>query len=356
MGLESVFPTILGYKDSVSLGLKANFSDPIRLDVLRITGAYSIDSDLPSDERPNVMIDYRHIVADNTPLAGTWNFGARLNNADFYDLFGPTKQSRKGMRFFVGYDKTLLFDDPRKLSLETEINHFADIDALPRYQDIPASIDKLTSVDARLKYSHTRRSLGAVDDEKGIKWSIGGLVNYVDSDTIPKFGGNFDFGFALPIRNSSIWFRNAAGVAFGDQLDEFANFFFGGFGNNYVDSGDVKRYREFYAFPGFELNAIPGRNFYRGMIEWNLPPWRFSRVGTPSYYLSYARPALFVSSLTTNLDDSALKVEAANVGAQLDFQFTINSRYDMTLSFGYAFGYLDSSKFDEEFMVSLKIL
>jgi hypothetical protein len=92
------------------------------------------------------------------------------------------------------------------------------------------------------------------------------------------------------------------------------------------------------------------------MIEWNLPPWRFSRVGTPSYYLSYARPALFVSSLTTNLDDSALKVEAANVGAQLDFQFTINSRYDMTLSFGYAFGYLDSSKFDEEFMVSLKIL
>jgi hypothetical protein len=356
MGLESIFPTILGYKDSVSLGVKANFSDPIRLDVLGITGAYSIDSDLPSDERPNIMIDYRHIVVNNTPLAGTWNFGARLNNADFYDMFGPTKQSRKGKRFFVGYDKTLLYDEPRRLSVETELNHFAGIDALPRYQDIAASIDKLTSIDARLLYSHTRRSLGAVDEEKGIKWSFGGLVNYVDGDTIPKIGGNFDFGFALPIRNSSIWFRNAAGAAFGDQLDEFANFFFGGFGNNYVDSGEVKRYREFYAFPGFELNTIPGRNFYRGMLEWNLPPWRFSRVGTPSYYLSYARPALFVSSLTTNLDDSALKVEAASAGAQIDFQFTINSRYDMTLSFGYAVGYLEGSRNDDEFMVSLKIL
>jgi len=72
--------------------------------------------------------------------------------------------------------------------------------------------------------------------------------------------------------------------------------------------------------------------------------------------MSFVRPTLFVSSLTTNLDDSALKVEAANIGAQIDFRFTVKSRYDMTLSFGYALGYLDSSRNDEEFMVSLKIL
>lgn len=44
------------------------------------------------------------------------------------------------------------------------------------------------------------------------------------------------------------------------------------------------------------------------------------------------------------------------VGTQIDFRFTINSRYDMTLSFGYALGYLDSARNDEEFIVSLKIL
>jgi hypothetical protein len=92
------------------------------------------------------------------------------------------------------------------------------------------------------------------------------------------------------------------------------------------------------------------------MIEWNMPPWRFSRAGSPNFYMSYARPTIFVSSLTTNLDDDLLKIEAASVGAQLDFAFTIKSRYKMTLSFGYALGYLDSTKTDEEFMVSLKIL
>ncbi len=221
---------------------------------------------------------------------------------------------------------------------------------------MPASIDKLTSFDAQLEFSHVRSSLGAVDGEKGIKWSLGTLVNYVDGDTIPKIGGNFDFGFALPIRNSSIWFRNAVGAAFGDATDEFANFFFGGFGNNYVDHQEVKRYREFYAMPGFELNAIPGRNFHRAMLEWNLPPIRFSRAGTPNFYTSWARTSIFATSLITNFDDSAIRQEAANVGAQVDFKFKVRSRYDLTLSFGYATAFLEGSRFDEEFMVSLKIL
>ena len=354
--LESIFPTVLGYKDSVSLALKANFSDPVMLDALNIGLGYSLDRDLPSDERPNFMIDYRHSVISASPLAGTWLFGAHLNRADFYDLFGPTKQSRKGTRFYVGYEKMLVYDEPRVLEFDAELNHYSDIDALPRYQDVPASIDQLTSFDVRLGFSHVRKSLGAVDDEKGIEWNIAATVNYVDSDTIPKIGGNFDFGFALPLRNSSIWFRNAVGAAFGDATDEFANFFFGGFGNNYVDHQEVKRYREFYAMPGFELNQIPGRNFHRAMLEWNLPPLRFSRAGTPNFYTSWARPAIFATSLVTNFDDSAIRQEATNVGGQVDFKFKVKSRYDLTLSFGYAVGYLEGSRFDEEFMVSLKIL
>jgi hypothetical protein len=356
MRLESMYPIVLGYKDSVSLALKTNFSDPVMLDSLSVALGYSLDSDLPSEERPNLMIDYRHSVIDNSPLAGTWLLGARLNNADFYDLFGPTKQSRKGTRFYVGYEKSLLYDEPRLLGFSTELNHYANIDALPRFQDVPASIDSLTSFDFKLDFSHVRSSLGAVDDEKGIKWNLAATLNYVDGDTIPKIGGNFDFGFALPLRNSSIWFRNAVGAAFGDASDEFANFFFGDFGNNYVDHQEVKRYRDAYSMPGFELNAIPGRNFHRALLEWNLPPIRFSRAGVSNFYSSWGRPALFVSSLVTNLDDSALRQEATSVGAQIDFQFKVKSRYDLTLSFGYAVGYLDGSRFDEDFMVSLKIL
>jgi len=355
-GLESMYPIILGYKDSVSLGLRANFSDPIQLDSLSIAASYSVDSDLPVDERLNVNIEYRHAVISSSPFAGTWRFGARRNYADFYDLFGPTKVSRKGNRFFVGFEKTLLYDEPRRLEFKTELNHYNDMDALPRYQNIPATFDELTTFGALLEYTHVRKSLGAVDDEKGFTWKLGATADFVDGDTIPKVLAEFDFGFALPWGHSSIWIRNSAGVAFGDPLDEFANFFFGGFGNNYVDHLEIKRYRNFYAMPGFELNAIPGRNFHRAMLEWNLPPIRFRRVGTPRFYLSWARTALFATYLTTNLDDSALEQNAHNFGIQIDFRFTVKSRLNMTLSTGYAKAYGNDSFSDDEWMISLKIM
>ena len=357
LGMESLYPTLLGYKDSVSLGLKANFSDKLRLDTLKIGAGYSVDSDLPSEERPNFSIVYHHNVISASPLSGAWTFSAKHNNADFYDLFGPTKRSRKGNQFSVEYGKTLISDNPRHLSLTINASHHTDMDALPRYQNIPVTFDELSSLYADLEYSDVKGSLGAVDDEKGYAWRIGTAVTHVDSDTIPKVLAGFDFGFPLPWKHSSIWLRNSAGGAFGDPFDEFSNFFFGAFGNNYVDRGSVKRYREYYAMPGFELNAVPGRNFHRAMLEWNLPPLRFTRVGTPGFYMSWARPALFYTALTTNFDDSAIRQEVQSAGIQIDFRFTILSRMSMTLSAGYAKGFgNDLIPDDEEFMLSLKIL
>jgi len=356
LGGESWYPIVEGYKDSVSLGVRANFSDPVRLDTLTIDAAHSIDSELPSDERPNISIEYKHTAFSASPLSGTWHFGAHLNYSDFYDLFGPTKQSRKGQRYTIGYDKTLLYDEPRVLRFSTELSHHRDMDALPRYQNIPVTFDEMTTLYADLQYEHLRRSLGAVDDEKGFKWSLAATVNRVDGDTIPKIGAEFDFGFALPLKHSSIWFRNAVGAAFGEPDDEFSNFFFGGFGNNYIDSGDVKRYRHYYALPGFELNAIPGRNFYRSMLEWNLPPIHFKRAGTPNFYVSWIRPAIFASILESNIDDDAIRTRANNVGMQIDFQIKMKSRFDLTFSAGYAKGWGDGDFEDDEFMISLKIM
>ncbi len=108
--------------------------------------------------------------------------------------------------------------------------------------------------------------------------------------------------------------------------------------------------------PGFELNELAGRNFHRAMLEWNLPPLRFRRVGTPGFYLSWARPAFFVSHLTTNLDDRVIRDEKTSAGLQIDFRFTILSHRNLTLSLGYAKGLGDSPILDnDEFMASLKI-
>jgi hypothetical protein len=357
MGLQSTYPVVLGYKDSVSVGYQFNFSDKIYLDNLNIGVAYSTDSDLPSDERPNITIDYTHTVVSASPLSGTWNFGAALNGADFYDLAGPTKYSRKGTRFTVGYDKTLIYDGPKSLGLSFNVNHYADMDALPRYQNVSTNVDKFSTFNGSLEYSNIRSSLGAVDGEKGLRWLLGTSVSYVDGDYVPQYLAEFDFGFPLPWKHSTIWLRNSVGASDGDILDEFAKFYFGGFGNNYVDRGPIKRYREFYAMPGFELNQIGGRNFHKAMLEWNLPPARFTRVGTPGFYLTWARPSLFANYLTTNLDNSVLRDEVKSAGIQIDFRFTVLSRLRMTLSLGYAKRFGNPGILnDDEFMASLKIL
>ncbi len=356
LSLESIYPIIEGYKDEVALGINASFSDSLRLDTIDFSASHSIDSSLPSSEDIHATLEWRHIVATATPLAGSWTVTLRHNPADFYDLFGPTQRSLRGQSASVKYEKTLVYDKPREMHLTVDLSHYTNLDRLPRYQNVDVTFDTLSTFGALLEYTHVRKSLGAVDDEKGFTWSLGATADHVDGDTIPKVLAQFDFGFALPWKHSSIWLRNSAGAAFGEPLDEFANFFFGGFGNNYVDHGEIKRYREYYAMPGFELNAIPGRNFHRAMLEWNLPPVRFKRVGTSRFYLSWARTALFASNLTTNLDNSLIQLETQSYGIQIDFRFTVMSRLDMTLSTGYAKAYGNNSFSDDEWMISLKIL
>ena len=357
LGLENIYPVVEGYKDEFALGINTTFSDPIMLDRIDLSVSHSIASDLPSSEDIHAKLEWKHVVTRQTPLSGLWTTTLRHNAADFYDLFGPTKRSRKGQSATVQYDKTLIYDEPRKLDLNLNLSHYMNMDQLPRYQNIDVTFDDMTTLSADLSYAHVKKSLGAVDDEKGFKWRIIAAATNVDGDDIPKFFGNFDFGFALPWGHSSVWFRNSAGVAFGDVDDPFANFFFGGFGNNYVDSGDIKRYRHEYALPGFELNEFGGRNFLRSMVEWNLPPIRFRNIGGDRFFLTWARPAIFATTVVTNSDSSSLQRNISSVGAQLDFRFTVLSRLDMTLSMGYALGFGDDvTGSPDEFMLSLKVL
>ena len=123
-----------------------------------------------------------------------------------------------------------------------------------------------------------------MDDEGGRRWSAVVRSDYVDGTVVPKIYATYDKGLPLHVGHSSVWSRSAAGFSTGSRESPFANFFFGGFGNNYVDRLDEKRYREWSSFPGAELNEIAGRNFVKSTVEWNAPPWRFRRAGIPGFY------------------------------------------------------------------------
>jgi hypothetical protein len=195
-----------------------------------------------------------------------------------------------------------------------------------------------------------------VDDETGLKWSAAAQTALVDGAVFTRSRGTFDLGFALPAGHASIWFRQAAGFSPHDRDEPFANFYFGGFGNNYVDRGEVKRYREPYSLAGLELNEIGGRNFVKSTIELNLPPLRFERLGTPGFYVPFLRPALFVSGLATNLDHGPTRRRILSSGAQLDASIAMLSALEMTFSVGAGIAIEDGQPPRRELMLSLKVL
>ncbi|MDH3645731.1 MAG: hypothetical protein OER80_03070 [Gammaproteobacteria bacterium] len=347
LDLSSGYPVIEGYRDSVALGYNLSWSDPMLFNRLTTTLSHSLDSSLSSSETLHADIEYRKF---------NWRFHYWHNTADFYDLSGPTERSRKGDAFIVGYEKALIFDKPRRMDLDVSVAHYTGLDTLPNNQNVATSFTKLSSANIDLSYSHTRKSLGSVDHEKGFRWDVASYADYVGSDFISKFRAGLDFGFALPLKHSSLWFYNSAGRSSGDRNNAFANWFFGSYGNNYVDDGEVKRYRDFDSFPGFDIDQLSGQDFGKSIIEWNLPPVTFKEVGIPAFYLSWMRTALFAGTLVTDIGSGTFDKTYNSLGIQTDLHFTIVHRLPMTLSVGFAQGYVGSNKFDNEWMVSLKIL
>ena len=303
---ESVYPIVQGYKTNAAVGMRWNMSDRIRLNRASVAASFLPVTDLPASERLHVEGEYERY---------DWRGHASFNKADFYDLFGPTKTGRKGYVVGVGRSTTLVYDEPRRLTLAVDGSFSGNLDRLPDFQNVPVDVNRLAILDAELAFSDTRKSLGAVDAESGTLWTVAAQGSLVDRSPFANVQGSFDRGMALPVNHMSIWFRQAAGFSPNDRTEPFANFFFGGFGNNYVDSGNEKRYRETYSLPGAELNEIGGRNFVKSMVELNLPPLRFDRFGTSGFYVPWLRPAVFAGGLATNLDDRFVRRALLNGGA-----------------------------------------
>jgi hypothetical protein len=240
--------------------------------------------------------------------------------------------------------------------LDVDVGVFGGLDRLPEYQNIAVDARRLATLDVTLAFADVRNSLGAVDDEAGTTWTVAGNTQYVNGALIPRVRADFARGVALPAGHSSIWFRQWAGFSPRSRVQPFANFYFGGFGNNYVDTGNEKRYRESFAFPGVNINETGGRNFLKSMVELNLPPVRFARIGTPGFHATWMRPALFTSALVTNLDAPAERRALVNAGAQLDVRLSLLSVLDLTVSVGGGVAFEHAQAPRREVMVSLKVL
>ncbi len=345
--LMSAYPIVEGYKDHAAGGVRLNFMDPAGLNALDAAFTWSPGGGLPDDQRPHARLRYRRFP---------WTVSASWNRADFYDLFGPTKTGRKGTSLAAGYDLPLVSESPRALDASFGLAAHRGLERLPAYQNIATDFGEFYTGSAALAYSRLRKTIGGIEPEKGIAWGLSLDGTAVKGDVYPQLSGTLDVGFLLPWDHSSLWLRTAGGQAFGDRDSPFAAFYFGGFGNNWVDHREVNRYREWYSFPGLELNEAGGRNFAKSMLEWTLPPLRFRRVGVSALYANWARLALFAHGLATDLDRGAQRREWLGLGGQLNLKLVVFSSLESTLSLGYAMAIADGRRPADEVMASLKIL
>jgi len=343
----SVYPIVQGYKDSVAYGGRIDFSDGLGLAGVSLTAGYSPDAALKANERAHVGLTFHD---------WGWKVSAAYNKTDFYDLFGPTKESLKGFAGELGYKKTLRYKAPRTLDLDWSVAGYVGLDRLPDYQNVVAPFDKFLTGRISLTYSRLEKSLGAVDDEKGIRWKVATQGNAVNGDFYPRLYGLIDYGFLTPLRNSPVWIRSSVGKSFGDRVQPFANFYFGGFGNNWIDHQEVSRYREYYSFPGVDLDQIGATDFAKTTVEWNLPPKHFRHFGTTYLYCNWARLTLFSGVIVGNMASSVDRRFFGDAGMQVDFKVVISSYLNTTFSVGGAAAQDRNGRRSEELMISLKLL
>ena len=281
---------------------------------LGVIAAYTPDTNLPSNERGHVDIFGRYEF---------WKAELAWNRSDFYDLFGPTKRSRKGYAAKLGYDWLLVYDGPRRLDALFDVAWYDQIDTLPTAQNVATSFTRLLTTSAELKYTDVRQSIGAAEDEKGIAWSVLYTGQETQGATSPQLLGTLGYGIPLPIPNSSIWSWTAGGIANGANNPTLANFYFGGFGNNYVDDKSIKRYREPQSLPGFDIDQVSALHFVKELVELNAPPdlLRVGRARRPRISTGSA-PSVFAAGLWTEPANSSLRKSYASVGTQVDMRFS----------------------------------
>ena len=147
-----------GYKDWAAVGMRSNLSDRLQLNRLSLSASCSPDTDLPAR---NACICGRNIERFD------WRAEAVVNEADFYDLFGPTKRAQ-GLRHGMGRKSTCSTTsrgtwNSTSRALSRVISTGCPIPRTARGRERPGTVD------ATLRFSDVRNSLGTVDEETGVK-------------------------------------------------------------------------------------------------------------------------------------------------------------------------------------------
>lgn len=381
--LNYAYPILIGYKNKFGVGYNFKFQDPLGLRALDFSISYtpnqwkngfdSAEGDIDKDEQFHASLNYSTAKLSGF-LSGKYDFYAFYNRADFYDLFGPTKRSRKGINVGFDYNQSLIYDNPKNLDLNIGASAYYGLNQSPEFQQINFEDQNFNTnlfynLYTSLSYRDLRGSVGAVDAEKGFKSSLTLSNSITEGNFFPKINGTLDVGLQLPVDHTSLWIRNAFGNSFSKDINPFTRFGFAAFGNNYIDNAASKMYRGSFSFAGLSYDSektIIAKQFFKSTLELILPPVRYRKLGFMNLFATHSHATLFAGGLftknydTTAVIDQNLDVEYSedfrNIGFQIDTKIVMFSHLSSTFSFGWAraFEIGATKRSFDEWMISLK--
>lgn len=353
---QGAYPDISGFMDRQAwnnmtpvLGYHFAFYDPLSLFTINMFFGASPWSNNEWKNRFHASAEIKY---------WQWTLNAAWNPTSFYDLFGPRRASRKGYHVVLSYDSHRTTQYPFTWDWGASLAHYGDMDALPLYQEIETDIRSFQTFDAYIKGGKVHGTIGAVAAEQGYRFSAEAYTYLAGGKLFPFLEVSGEKGFLLPVgRHNSFWLKGSAGQSFGDSGSAFGNTYFGGFRNNYLDNGEVNRYRTINAMPGARIDQIGAHNYFKATGEINFCPIRFNNFGALQCYPNYIQFCMFGHDLMTDWwgREKINKANYVSAGAQMNIQMVFFTHMKTTLSFGYARIWGNGLN-QGEFMVSLKLL
>ena len=210
---------------------------------------------------------------------------------------------------------------------------------------------------AQTNYNSTnlRRSIGSSDFESGDIYDFT-LRVFGDNPDDPQFAGQvtgeWDNYSNFLIPHNTLHFKLAAGYHYDNKSLRQARFYFGGFGNRYVENENVKQYRKVFRFPGIPIYSLDAERFIKIMFENNFPPIRFVNISFSQHFINHFDASLYSQALILKSD---LAKKWIDIGVQGNVVFKHWFNLESTFSAGIAKAWWDNGE-DWQWFLSIKLL
>ena len=324
---NSIIPIVSAFQDQATIGFYSHLGDPNFIHDIKVDVTYSPKFTNKLIPRFHFDIKYQYKLE--------WLLRYQHNASNFFDLVNKLKRSTIQKKITIQNTHYWLYDEPHKIKHVNDLSAYFDAQYI---NDNTIRIYKPNFIvyQSVFESSNLRRSIGSIDAEKGVKWGFTIMTYHVDPKNFQHVGGVHGecaiyTTWGWP--HNTVHFKVDAGIRHTRNTMAIGWFYFGGFGNRYLENEDVNQFRKTFRFPGIPIYDLPANRFLKTLIEQKLPPLRFGNAYIQHHCLNYTDLSVFTQALATKLKWQSLWL---NAGAQVNLHFRHWYNLESTLSFGIA--------------------